>query len=65
MALTLTECLLRGDIYVWEVKNVVFVFRAGTSTECLLRGYVYLWKVKMQCLYMAGTSTELPLRRGV
>ena len=43
---SMTECLLRRGVCLWEGKNAVFLHVAGTSTECLLRRGVHLWEVK-------------------
>ena len=40
---TLTECLLRRGVHLWEVTNALL------ELDCVLRRSVYLWEVKIQC----------------
>ena len=43
---TMTKCLLRRGVSLWEVKNVQCLYVAGTMTKCLLRRDVCLWEIK-------------------
>ena len=61
---TWTDCPLRRGVYLWQVKNAVFV--CGWDHDCVCLGEVSTYgRLKMQCLYVAGTTTECLLRKGV
>ena len=46
MSGSMTECLFRRGVCLWEVKMQCFYCLHGSMTECLLRRGVCLWEVK-------------------
>ena len=63
---SMTECLLRRGVHLWEVKNAVFTTIVWEHmTECPLMRGVCLWEVKSAVFLLSGSMTECPLRRGV